>query len=520
MRSSGMVNAFNKLPEAKIPRSSFNRSHGHKTCMDAGKLIPVYVDEILPGDTFNVKASMFARMVTPIVPIMDNMYLDVWFFFVPNRLVWVHWNRFCGEQTNPGDSTDYTIPQCVGFDAASSASKEFMDYMGIPTNQVTFNPLFSVNTLPFRGYNLIWNDWFRDENLQTRRGVNTDGGPDNTSGFAIQNVGRKHDYFSSCLPWPQKGPGVEIPIGAIVSNGVDVEFDAGNGSGPIRTSGSQPFPIVKETGPAGNNLVFGDESGLEVDQSTAGTINSLRTAYQIQRLLERDARGGTRYTELVRSHFGVTSPDARLQRSEFLGGGRIPVNIHQVPQTSQTGTTPQGNLAAYGVVAGSAPGFVKSFTEHGFLFCLAAVRADITYQQGLDRKWTRKTRYDHYWPALAFLGEQAVLNKEIYVQGLGFGGVDDEVFGYQERWAEYRMAQSRTSREMSSRHTLSLDYWHLGEEYTALPTLGATWIQHNPPVDRVSAVPSQPHFMLDAWFDIKAARAIPVFSVPGMSDHF
>lgn len=532
---------FAQVPRADIPRSVFNRSHGHKTTIYAGALCPLYVDEVIPGDTFNVRASVFARMATPLVPIMDNLYIDLFWFFVPNRLVWNNWQKFCGEQDNPGDSVDFLIPQ-VTIDIPSAApppnmpeAQALFSLMGVPCYTTG---LYTVNNLFARGYNLIWNEWFRDQNLQTRAVVDKDDGPDTFLDYYIRPRGKRHDYFTSALPWPQKGPGVDIPISGIPVVGANGGFPVFNLLGdnaftsdlhvPGAASGVDQNVQVDFSNatpsPAGNLRWFntGLEIGVPAGEAT-GTINALRQAFQLQKLLERDARGGTRYTELVRSHFGVVSPDARLQRPEYLGGHTIPVNIKQVEQSSASGayaSTPQGHLAAYGVAMSSGSGFTKSFTEHGMVFCLAAIRADLTYQQGLSRMWSRRTKYDFYWPALAHIGEQAILNKEIYLQADSLAAENDAVFGYQERWAEYRYNPSKVTGFMNSMSPLPLDIWHLAEKFEDVPTLSAAFIEQVPPIDRVVAVSSDPAFLVDAWFNIKAARPMPVYSVPGLVDHF
>lgn len=537
-----MSHNFSQVPKAEIQRSSFDRSHGYKTTFDSGLLIPFYVDEALPGDTFNLKMTAFCRLATPLKPIMDNMFLETFFFAVPYRLVWDNWQRFNGEQTNPGDTTDYLIPQIVANTDVGWSVGEIGDYFGIPTGA----PGISTSALPFRAYSLIWNEWFRDQNLQTSIVFPKGDGPDSITGYTLKRRGKRHDYFTSCLPWPQKGADVTMPLGAkapILGLGISFttpRFDQTATAQVVQTDGSvisvgtggtagwESYANVNSaTAPWIAKASAGANSSPDIyanlAAATSAKINQIREAFQLQRLFERDARGGTRYTEIIKAHFGVTSPDARLQRPEYLGGGSSAINIHPVAQSSASGAyadSPQGNLAAYGTGGFTGHGFSKSFTEHCIIIGLLNVRADLTYQQGLNRMWSRKTRYDHYWPALSHLGEQAVLNKEIYAQGTNAPGVDDGVFGYQERYGEYRYKPSLITGQFRSSYATSLDIWHLSQDFGTLPTLNSTFIEENPPLSRVLAVTTEPQFLLDSYINLRCARPMPVFGVPGYLDHF
>lgn len=562
---------FSDAPAMYMRRTKFDRSHVYKTTFNSGKLIPVFVDEVLPGDTTRMSVNYFARLATPIKPIMDNIYLDWFFFFVPNRLLWDHWQNFCFEQEDPDDSTDYVIPTVTATNNSENVYVgSLWDYFGLPVN--TSGNISGISALPFRAVYLIWNEWFRDENLQksvkiqkgdTNEVLDSSRASDQPSwvfmsdtsivpGLACPPRGKRHDYFTSALPWTQKGPGVSIGLAGTAtlvdpspvsgyfvqqsnnSLGAAQLSESGGvhsvytGNGTLNYQGGYSVSIAGHSVNGSGTATVTAQPGsswlsksayADLDSSSIFTINSLRTAFQMQKFYERLARGGSRYTEVLRSFFGVVSPDARLQRPEFLGSFTKMVNVNPIAQTSATDdTSPQGNLSAYGVTASRFHGFTKSFVEHGYIIGFVCARADLTYQQGINKMWLRSTVYDFYWPTFAHLGEQAIELREIYAQGTA---ADTTVFGYQERYAEYRYKPSQiTGKFRSSVTGGNLDVWHLSQFFNNAPTLNEEFITENPPIERIIAVPSEPEFLLDIGFRYTTVRPMPMFGTPGLVDHF
>lgn len=528
---------FAQVEGPNVPRSVFDRSCGLKTTFDAGYLVPCFLEHVLPGDTVSLKMTSFCRLGSQRRPIMDNMYVEVHFFFVPYRLVWDNAQRFFGERVDPADDNDYMVPIATSPASTGYAAESLMDYFGIPIGI----PDLEHMALPARGYNLIWNEHYRATALQDALVVDKDDGPDDPADYVLKRRGKRFDYFTTAQPWPQRGDAVSLGIGstapvtadqgswAVAGSGAPTFTSSGGGAaGAITVNASAPPANLYHAGNTAGSLNW-TSTGLSISTgaltwtadlsaATAVTINDLRLAVNLQRILEKDARGGTRYTEILANHFGVQSPDQRLQRPEFLGGGRFPLKVSPVPSTTQL-TQSVGDLSAFATAVGSGQGFVKSFVEHGMVIGLVNARADLNYQQGLERHWSKSTRYDFYWPSLAHLGEQDIKVKEIYAQG-SLAATDENVWGYNERWSEYRYKPSLTTGHMRSTSPSPLDIWHLAQHFTSEPVLGDTFIQETPPVDRVLWSPSNGQFIMDAYFDFKHVRPIPVYSTPSITDRF
>lgn len=536
-------NQFAEEPAVRIGRSQFNRSHGLKITFDASILYPILVDEILPGDTFTCRLNGFARIFSPLdAPVMDNIEIETFFFFVPTRLVWDNWQYFNGEHDAKGaQDTSYTIPVLASgwtasHDQSGTGANNLLGMFGLPHSMTTANH-DDINALPLRCYNLIYNEWFRDQNLIDEETVNTDNGPDGTGDYGLLKSAKKHDYFTSCLPYLQKGTAPTISMGGsadVLGIGVTTQtVDTSVSDTIYESDGGSSVYVDQWLSSSGNISISGDaptgaypQIYADLSSATGISINDLRESVAIQRLLERDARGGTRYVELIKSHFGVTSPDYRLQRPEFLGGGKSFINISPVANTVDQDATIsasgnnvfQGELRGVGTGIVSGHGWAKSFTEHGYVIGIMRARGDLTYFQGVDRMWSRSDRYDFYIPALAHLGEQSVLNKEIYNSETP--ATDDAVFGYQERWMEYRTKHSRIIGKLNPDASTPISHWHLAEDFGSLPALNQTFIEDATPMSRVTTIDTQPDFLADLWFDYRCARPIPVHSIPSLIGRF
>lgn len=539
-RQSAVSHNFARLQKNSVPRSQFNLSHGHKTTLDAGWLVPILCMEALPGDSISCRMSALARLATPLKPLMDNIHIDVHYFAIPNRILWENWVRMMGERDNPDDSIDYQMPSFPPVPggvsdpdadpAGGNSAGLLANYLGIPAG--VDGTTTTITSLPFRAYNMIWNEWYRSQDLQDSEHIEKGDSELVLSNFKMLPRNKRHDYFTSCMPYPMKGDMPVVPIFPdmpleTVGDGVpEFEVDGHSGTFALQALETEPLDARLSSATTASGSLRWSDPKLQVNLSEASTIsiNQLRESFQIQRMLERDMRGGTRYQELLLSHFGVLSPDARMQRPEYLGGSTSYVNFHSVPQTQASDTTgndqsPQGNLAAFATSSMNSHGFTKSFTEHCYVLGICSIRADLNYQQGLNRMWSRQTRYDFYWPSLSHLGEQEVYSKEIFCSTVE-PERNDEVFGYNERFSEYRFMPSKITGKMQSASETSLDIWHVAQDFALRPVLGDEFIRENPPIDRVIATPEEPQFILDSWFNIKAARPMPMYGTPGYIDHF
>lgn len=520
---------FAVTPAVNHPRAAYNCDHGYKASFNAGKLIPFFWDEVSPGDTHKVSATAFLRFATLLFPIMDNVKFYTHYFFIPTRLIWANSRKFFGEQVNPGDSIDYTVPSMTSTVTTGYTENSIFDYFGLPTKVAGYEHI----SLPLRGYNLCYNEWFRDQNLQDSVTVNTGDSSDPTTDYSLLSSCKLRDYFTSGLPFTQKGNPITIPLGTqapVISDGSNPRFNTGTQDLQLQTTSGLSTTSWGPTPSSTSNVLFGlmadtSATGLLADltAATSATINDLRNSFQVQRFLERDARNGTRYAELINSHFGVHFPDLRY-RPEYLGGSSDPMHVSVVAQTSGTGqtgqNTPQANLSGIGTGVLHDHGYSKSFTEHGYVIGIILARADLNYQQGLNKKWTRSVRYDYPWPVLAHLGEQPILNKELYIQGTANPTEDEAVFAYNERYAECRYRPSVITSLFRSNATLSLDAWHLAQDFGSLPTLNSAFIVDNPPTDRVKATTTDPDFIMDMQIKQTTVSCLPAYSVPGYIDHF
>lgn len=511
-----------------VPRSRFQGSWTEKKTFDAGFLVPFLCDEILPGDHMKYDVTAYVRMATPLFPMFDNQRVDTFFFYVPNRILWDNWQRFMGQQDNPTDSIAYTVPQVISA-AGGFLQNTIYDHFGIPVSpQTGVAEIMGVNALPFRAYNRIFNDWFRDENLVNSMPNAIGNGPDSVGLYATQRRAKSHDYFTTALPWPQKFTAPSVPLSGqapVLGIGIGGSYSFPDANVTVRQADGliTNFPNARQTSVASSIYVRGSNAGPGADplvfadlssQSVGIAINAFRQAMLVQTLLERDARGGTRYTEIIKNHFGVTSPDSRLQRPEYIGGGATPLTLTPVAQTAPTAGVPVGALGAAGTAAGTHTASYAA-TEHGFIIGLINVRSELSYQQGVHKMWSRQLRYDYYWPALAGLGEQAVLRKEIYSTG-AFSN-DSQVFGYQERWQEYRTRYSQITGKFRSYATGTLDPWHLSQRFLSAPVLGAAFIQEDPPMARVlaaGALAQNQQYLADILIRREAVRPIPVYGTP------